>query len=461
MNRAHVDLEWTNTEAVEKLEQFLPHLCAQIDADGLLNQSFDTREWIEQARGKSSALAWLLDRIALIPTTPALREQSFESLGFDIHWTHHDIGRLRTGARFPARPIHYQRGEFARGVNVKELLNRPLSGNKPLPMKHAAKLLDACRSALAARRRETDPVTYANDREITLFQLDHGIDVAIIGMKPDRRLPIESFFGYVAARNRIPCSYGGGWVLGRRCEIGVNIFDEFRGGESALLFAQIMRVYHRHFGVTHFLVDPFQFGAGNAEAIKSGAFWFYYRLGFRPIDAALHHLAENEATKIQADRTHRSSAATLRRLAGDKVRFDLNTAPAVAGDLDLADLGIAVTHWIGRRFDGDLAKAGKWSERHIRGVLGIRSMSARSEFERNAFRQWSILMSMIDDIKTWSGEKQLAAKIMRAKIGPSERTFALALQRHPRLLGALAKIAVGGSKLNSTPDSNLPSVCNQ
>ena len=32
-----------------------------------------------------------------------------------------------------------------------------------------------------------------------------------------------------------------------------------------------------------FVVKPYQFGKGNPEGLKSGAFWFYYRLGFRPV----------------------------------------------------------------------------------------------------------------------------------------------------------------------------------
>ena len=33
-----------------------------------------------------------------------------------------------------------------------------------------------------------------------------------------------------------------------------------------------------------FVVEPSQFGGTNKEGLLSGAFWFYYRLGFRPID---------------------------------------------------------------------------------------------------------------------------------------------------------------------------------
>lgn len=102
---------------------------------------------------------------------------------------------------------------------------------------------------------------------------------------------MESYIGYLVLKNNIPVSYGGGWIFGERCQFGINILQSFRGGESGLIICEILRVYHQHFGVTRFVVKPYQFGLHNPEAIKTGAFWFYYKLGFRP---------ENEQLKEQA-----------------------------------------------------------------------------------------------------------------------------------------------------------------
>ena len=40
------------------------------------------------------------------------------------------------------------------------------------------------------------------------------------------------------------------------------------------------------FGCDSFAIDPYQLGHHNAEGLSSGAWWFYYKLGFRPIDPA-------------------------------------------------------------------------------------------------------------------------------------------------------------------------------
>jgi len=65
-----------------------------------------------------------------------------------------------------------------------------------------------------------------------------------------------------------------------------------------------------------FTIDPYQLGLGNDEAIESGAFWFYRKLGFRPMDPAIERLA-----RAEEKRGRRSSAATLRKLAASALRY--------------------------------------------------------------------------------------------------------------------------------------------
>jgi hypothetical protein len=50
-------------------------------------------------------------------------------------------------------------------------------------------------------------------------------------------------------------------------------------------------------GTTCVSVYPYQLGHDNEEAIESGAFWFYRKLGFRPGRADLERLAEREEAK--------------------------------------------------------------------------------------------------------------------------------------------------------------------
>jgi hypothetical protein len=85
------------------------------------------------------------------------------------------------------------------------------------------------------------------------------------------------------------------------------------------------------------VVDPYQVGLHNEEAIESGAFWFYRKLGFRPASKQVAHLPEREEAKLRADPAYRAAPRTLRRLAEGEMIYetpDAQTLDAKPGDWD-------------------------------------------------------------------------------------------------------------------------------
>ena len=156
--------------------------------------------------------------------------------------------------------------------------------------------------------------------------------------------------GYVAYKNGLPQAYGGSWIFRGQAKIGINIFPAYRGGESSWLFAQLIRTYSQAFGVKTFAVEPYQIGKNNPEGIESGAFWFYYRHGFRPLQAELRTLAAEEFDKINAIRRYKSASSTLRRLA----ESDLLLLPDGS---DAQPFPIRYSRWMTEQFsshfDGD------------------------------------------------------------------------------------------------------------
>lgn len=450
-----VELDWDDDSASSALEEFLSFLTCRVEHDGLLSNRLTTRQWVRLARGtrQRSDLAWLVAQFGQLDAPPALREQAFEVLDLKLRWRLGLGAASRTLARFPRRRVFFQAEALSRTVDLRELMTRPLpssqgvasatSGARRLSVAEARPLLDACRVTLCVRQREIDTLNYVNEREVSLFQLERGIDVAVFGMRPDRRLPIESYFGFVIARNRVPVGYGGGWVFYGRSEIGVNIFDEFRGGESAFLFGQVMRVYHQYFAARRFFVDPYQFGADNTEAIRSGAYWFYDRLGFRPVDKKIRSLADRQREKRRIDRSYRCPTRVLRRLASSKLAFDLDAAaPTRSEDIDLSDAGLAVTRWIGSRFDGDRRAAQQWSCRRAKRDLGVRGMASWPKDQQESFCQMSVLLGPMVGLSTWPEvDKAALVQIMRAKGGTSERTYVRLLRKHARLRAELAELA--------------------
>jgi len=83
-------------------------------------------------------------------------------------------------------------------------------------------------------------------------------------------------------------------------------------------------VMHHFAGVTAFSLDPYQIGHENEEGIESGAFWFYRKLGFRPVQKDAIQLALKEEAKLRTRKGYRTSAATLRKLAASPMIFELD-----------------------------------------------------------------------------------------------------------------------------------------
>jgi hypothetical protein len=70
-------------------------------------------------------------------------------------------------------------------------------------------------------------------------------------------------------------------------------------------------------------MEPSQFGFNNPDGIKSGAFWFYYKYGFKPVDPELKALAENEYHKIKTKKNYRSTEKTLLRFTESNIGVSL------------------------------------------------------------------------------------------------------------------------------------------
>jgi hypothetical protein len=443
-------LDWNDEDDEEAFCEFLNHIVAAVERDGLLSDRFSTRNWIRLATGRSRTdLAWLVQCFDALPASSALRGQAFEALDLPVRWSLLGRRASRTFLRFPRRTPYWQTHDIVRRPDVSAILKCRIPESRPLSLKPARKMLDICRGTMCVRRREIDTLTYANEREVYHFRLENGFDVAVFGMSPERRLPIESYFGFVVARNRVPIGYGGGWVFMERCEIGVNIFDEFRGGESALAFALVLRVFRWHFRAAYFTVDPFQFGADNAEAIRSGAFWFYYRLGFRPVDAKAAALAEEEVRRLSRDRAYRSPPSVLQRLAAARLRLELRSARD-AGECvpEISDIGLAVTRWIGRRFDGDRSAAEHWAVQQALHSLKPVGRSDWSAEERAAFDRLCPLIAMTPWIaRRPRADRQSLICLMRAKGGVTERAYVSRLQSNECLKRLLKEVAKAGARV--------------
>ena len=145
----------------------------------------------------------------------------------------------------------------------------------------------------------------------------------MIGILPERRLPLRAGFGTFFLHNGVPIGYADAFGLCEHIDVSFNIFYAFRSGESAFCFARLLKLYHQLFGSTVFSIDAYQLGQGNQEAIEAGAFWFYRKLGFRPTDPGIENIARREENRMAKERRHRTSASTLKKLARGALIYEM------------------------------------------------------------------------------------------------------------------------------------------
>ncbi|MCF8253303.1 MAG: hypothetical protein K9H61_08845 [Bacteroidia bacterium] len=206
-----------------------------------------------------------------------------------------------------------------KGIQKKSTLEEVWELGKPkqikLSLEQQAHLVRLARGSMASLMRETDTFTYAQIPETELFDMGKGISIALFYMIPEQKFSLQSYVGYLLFKNGLPMAYGGCWLLGFQAAFGVNVLPPYRGGESNLVIAQLIRLYRSRFQIQQFTVDTYQIGKGNSDGIKSGAFWFYYKLRFRPMNDKLAKLAELEMEKMITEKGYRTPAKTLVKLA--------------------------------------------------------------------------------------------------------------------------------------------------
>jgi hypothetical protein len=296
---------------------------------------------------------------------------------------------------------------------------------------------------LAVRARELYPLTYANPKEVYIYEPGRGVQIVVLGAKPQVRLPLESNFGAMLVRNGLPVGYGVGATLFDRVEIAINVFPAFRSGESSYIIEQFFRLFYHHFGSRVLLVRSRQMGDGDIEPLQSGAFWFYNKLGFRPINQRVRNLAESESERIAKEKGYRCPMRILKRLAKSDVFFHADPSKMDGyREFPIVNLGYVVTKYFADKFDGNRPRGIRKAVSDVSRKLGMVDLQTWSGDEIRALERLAPMIACIPDLNQWSsGDKAELARIIRAKGSACERQFVLLTNRHPRFRTALEKLA--------------------
>lgn len=278
----------------------------------------------------------------------------------------------------------YLHQDLIKKFDVLQLLQTPLPDVEVLSAKRKSELVHVIKASMVLAFRETDTSTFMKEDSLQYISLDRGIGIAFYDMLPERQLPLQSYIGFTMFKNGHPVSYGGSWIFGDWSQFGINILESFRGGESGYLMCQLLRAYIQTYSLQVVEVDAYQFGKDNEDGIRSGAFWFYYKFGFRPMDTKLNAYARMEFQKIKNKQGYKSSEATLRKLAESNMSLVLKPS----GLPKLQVLFDQVTQHISAAFHGNRRMAEKVSVEKLEKLL---PPGTRSSTHDAAFLEWALL----------------------------------------------------------------------
>jgi hypothetical protein len=443
-------VDWGGFSQKGRLERLLPLFALYAETPALDEYALPVRAWVARmkARGETDA-AFLIRRFRAVFPDPFVREAIFEGIDVPIRLAPGPDTPSRTLAKHRGAGISFQRGPLlrARPAIESELRRAPLAV-RPVSPREAGRIIDLARGAMVTRSRDLDVFAHGDARDVRIVDWEGGLQFALIGAVPERRLLLEAVYGMLTLKNGVPVGYVLVSALFSSSEIAYNVFETFRGAEAAAIYGRVLATVHRVFGSDRFTIFPYQLGHENDEALRSGAWWFYQKVGFRPREPRALRIMREELARMKVDPTHRSSIGTLKALAAENLFYERGRPRAdMIGVLPLPGVGLRVVDYVANRFGSDREAAARTCAREAAELLGLRTLARWSAGERLAWERWSPLILVLPGIRRWSpAARRALIDVVRAKGGRRESDYALLFDRHRPLRRAVRKLAEAGDR---------------
>jgi hypothetical protein len=440
-----VSISWEAFERETQRAAIWPRFFPLMEEDSLTEANVPYRDWLTAARGRKNKdeLPWLIERFQRLRVSEKEKAALYDSLEIMVRWSMSGSRASRTLSRKPVRQFYFHHTPLIqrRQVSLAEELAKPTLPIKVLPPLQAQKILDLVKEATGVRYRELYGTANADPAWVVQSSVGRGVEIFFWGLPPEKRLPLRAYLAGFTVKNGVPINYVECISLFDWTEVGFNTFPAYRDGETAWIYAQTLRLLRQLHGTNAISVYPYQIGDGNEEAIDSGAFWFYRKLGFRSMDSELEKLAQREEEKVRANSEYRTPPRTLRRLSKAHVVFETPKAEQGAWDrFSTRNIGLALQRRIARDFKGNADAFRKASVeklgRHLN--LSVRNLGTS---EYIALADFAMVLSLVPDVHRWRAEEKIVLrKIIAAKVGRTELRYQSLLLAHDRLRKAMLNL---------------------
>jgi hypothetical protein len=441
-----ISIQWDDYERETQRAVIWPRFFPLMEEDSLTEANVPYLDWLKAARGRQDELPWLVRQFQRLPISGKEKAALYDSLEIMVRWDMSGAtgsSASRTLSRKPAKDFYFHREPLIqrRQVSLAEEFAKPPLPIKVLSSREGGKTLDLVKEATGVRYRELYGTANADPAWVVQANPGRGVEIYFWGLPPEKRLPLRAYLAGFTVKNGVPINYVECISLFEWTEIGFNTFPAYRDGETAWIYAQTLRLLRQLHGVNAISVYPYQIGDGNEEAIASGAFWFYRKMGFRSMHPELEKLAQAEEKKVRANPKYRTPAATLRRLSKANVVYELPEAERGAWDrFSMRSIGLAVQKRMAKDFDGDAEALRRdavvWLGRQLKMPPWRLSKAAQP-----AFADFATVLLLMPDLPRWTSEEKSAlGEIIAAKAGRTELRYLRLLQKHPRLRAAILEL---------------------
>jgi len=355
---------WDDDQSERARGSIWPRFIPLLEEDSEVEANIRWRSWLDSARGRKHPLLWLIQRFAQLPLPDRQRAELYDSLHLPVRWRLENLKLSRTRNWIRPRRFYFHSGSLIQRSEVSLSYELAQSAPKFEKLSDAAgeSVMNAVREVMAVRYRELYGTTLGDPRSVVRADLGRGVIMHFWGLPASRRLPLRAYIAGYTLKNGVPINYIEAIGLCELIEVGFNTFYTYRQGETAWIYAQALRCLHALTAAKCISIYPYQIGQNNNEAIDSGAFWFYRKLGFRSGRADLRRLCEREEKKIAANRHYKTPARILRRLAEAHMFYDIRPSaeisPAFASEgpwdtFSTYNLGLFINRRMSRDCNGD------------------------------------------------------------------------------------------------------------
>lgn len=438
-----VEIAWDDYDDERAMGAVWPRVIPLLEEDAFVEASIPWRKWLDTAQGGTAkSPAWLVERIDGLSLSATEKARLYDSLRMPVRWKLENSRLSRTrNWKSGGRVFYHPEPLIARkDVSLaRELARRP-PALKRLSSALGQAVIDLIREVMLVRYRELYGTTLGDPRSVVRAEVGRGVEIYLWNLLPGRRLPLRAYVAGLTVKNGVPINYIEAIGLFEWMEVGFNTFYTFRGGEVAWIFAQVLRCLCHLMGTTCISMYPYQLGQNNDEAIESGAFWFYRKLGFRPGRADLLRLVEREEARIARDPKYRTSARVLRRLADGHAFYELPGSELGAWDrFSTRNIGLRVNRRMADKFEGN---AERFRSAAVRDLARDLEMNIRDKASSGtSYGDFAMVLSLAPELRSWSvPEKQRLVEILRAKAGRDEMKYLHQLQRHAKLRETMLRL---------------------